>query len=162
MIRYANYMEAEQVAERTERNALGAGRVAAWIARQVEMSLAESDLSLSQYRVLGLLGEGMSLPSSMADRLDVRRPSITAVVDGLVNRGFVVRSHAEDDRRQVTHGITAQGRAVLKAADDAVDARLASIAGHLDDEAESAQAMHDLALWGKALINVRHAKLAAR
>jgi long-chain acyl-CoA synthetase len=152
-------MEAEQVAERS---ALGAGRIAAWIARQVEMSLAESDLSLSQYRVLGLLGEGMSLPSSMADRLDVRRPSITAVVDGLVSRGFVVRSHAEDDRRQVTHGITEQGRAVLQAADEAVDARIAGIAAYLDDEAESAQAMHDLALWGKALINVRHAKLAAR
>jgi len=150
-------VETERVAERPS---LRAGRIAAWIARQVEVGLGESDLSLSQYRVLGLLAEGMALPSSMADRLDVRRPSISAVVDGLVSKGFVVRTHDEGDRRQVTHGITDEGRDVLATADRSVETRLASIAAYLDDDAEANQAMGDLSLWGKALSNWRRAKAA--
>jgi long-chain acyl-CoA synthetase len=153
----------EQAPERgPERPPATAGRIAAWIARQVEVGLSESDLSLPQYRVLGLLAEGNALPSSMAHRLDVARPSITAVVDGLVGRGLVVRTHAEDDRRQVTHGITPDGRALLGAADNAVTDRLASIASCLDDESEAERAMADLALWGKALISFRREKAAAR
>jgi len=146
----------------TEPTVLDAGRIAAWISRQVEVGLTEGDLSLPQYRVLGLLGEGMALPSSMADRLDVRRPSITAVVDGLVSRGYVVRTHDADDRRQVTHGITAQGRTALRNADRSVDARLGSIISYLGDDAEISEAFRGLALWGKALSNWRRSKVAAR
>jgi len=150
----------EQVADRAP--ALGVGRIAAWIARQVEVGLSESDLSLPQYRVLGLLAEGMTLPSSMADRLDVRRPSITAVVDGLVTRGYVVRTHDEDDRRQVTHAITGEGRRVLSAADRSVGDRLGTIASCLDDPGEADDALGNLALWGKALSRWRAQKVAAR
>lgn len=157
MVRYTNYVEIEQVAERP---LLGPGRVAAWIARQVEVGLSESDLSLPQYRLLGLLAEGMTLPSSMADRLDVRRPSVTAVVDVLVSKGFVVRTHGKDDRRQVTHAITEEGREVLAAADKAVEARLGSIAAHLEADGEADAAMRALSLWGRALVNWRRAKAA--
>ena len=94
-------------------------------------ALAESDLSLPQFRVLHLLADGIALPSSMADTLDVRRPSITAVVDGLVARALVVREHDAEDRRRVTHSITKEGRHVLEAADRAVEERLCSIAGTL-------------------------------
>lgn len=164
MIRYANYVPAEQLAaeEPAEPFVLEAGRIAAWISRQVEVGLSENDLSLSQYRVLGLLGEGMSLPSSMADRLDVRRPSITAVVDGLVSRGYVLRTHEADDRRQVAHVITIAGRTVLDAANRSVDTRLRSIVQYLDDSAEISEALRGLALWGKALSNWRRAKIASR
>ena len=136
--------------------------MAAWMARQVEVGLSESDLSLPQYRVLGLLAEGMTLPSSMADRLDVRRPSITAVVDGLVTRGYVVRTHDEDDRRQITHAITAEGLRVLTAADEAVGERLSTIASCLEDPEDAAGALSSLAIWGKALSRWRTQKAAAR
>jgi DNA-binding MarR family transcriptional regulator len=151
-------VEVEQVVELP---VLGTGRIAAWIARQVEVGLVESDLSLSQYRVLGLLAEGMALPSSMADRLDVRRPSITAVVDVLVSKGFVIRTHDEDDRRQVTHGITDEGRQVLAAADRSVETRLESIAAFLDDGPDAEKAIHNLSLWGQALVNWRRARAAS-
>jgi long-chain acyl-CoA synthetase len=136
------------------------GRVAAWLARQVELALAESDLSLPQYRVLGLLDEGTSVPSSLADRLAVRRPSITAVVDGLVARGLVTRTHADDDRRRVAHVITPSGQKSLRAADVAVEARLDEIAGSLDDDDLAQQALGDLRLWGRAL-GAWHAKKVA-
>ena len=68
------------------------GRTAAWLAKQVELSLAEVDLSLSQYRILGLLDEGSAVSSALAERLAVRPPSVTAVIDGLVTRGLVART----------------------------------------------------------------------
>lgn len=155
-VRYTKYVTNERGGGEGEREEPLTGRIAAWIARQVEMGLVDSDLSLPQYRVLGLLAEGNALPSSMADRLDVRRPSITAVVDGLVARALVVRTPAEDDRRQVTHGITSEGRRVLRAADQAVNERLASIAGCLDSATEADQCLENIALWGKALVSWRN------
>ncbi|MGO9198283.1 MAG: MarR family winged helix-turn-helix transcriptional regulator [Acidimicrobiales bacterium] len=137
---------------------LSIARIAAWLARQAELALAESDLSLPQFRVLHLLADGIALPSSMADTLDVRRPSITAVVDGLVARALVVREHDAEDRRRVTHSITKEGRHVLEAADRAVEERLCSIAGTLEDEDLAARAIDGLARWGPALIEWRNQK----
>ncbi|MHB8244748.1 MAG: MarR family winged helix-turn-helix transcriptional regulator [Acidimicrobiales bacterium] len=117
-----------------------------------------SDLSLSQYRVLGLLAEGIALPSSMADSLDVRRPSITAVVDGLVARRLVIREHDEKDRRKVTHSITIEGRSALGAADRCVGERLTSIAAMLGQHDLMTGALDGLGRWGPALIAWRDQK----
>src|SRR5579875_2609967 len=93
------------------------GRTAAWLAKQVEIGLAEVDLSLPQYRVLGLLDESSAVSSDLADRLDVRPPTVTAVVDGLVTRGLVERRPVEGDRRRVAHALTDAGRRLLLAGD---------------------------------------------
>ncbi|MHB1988726.1 MAG: MarR family winged helix-turn-helix transcriptional regulator [Acidimicrobiales bacterium] len=131
-------------------------RVTAWLARQAELALTESDLSLPQYRVLSLLAEGIALPSSMADTLDVRRPSITAVVDGLVSRGLVVREHDSEDRRQVAHSITKAGRRAVLVADRTVEERLQTIADSLGNEQLAQNAVNGLARWGPALIEWRN------
>ncbi len=124
--------------------------------------MAENELSLPQYRVLNLLAQGIALPSSMADSLDVRRPSITAVVDGLVARGLVVREPDENDRRRVTHCITEAGCQALDTAENLVDLRLRAILGALDDEEAAATAADGLARWGPALIAWRAKKHAER
>lgn len=141
----------ERVAESAAGEGLAPARVAAFLARQAELALAESDLSLPQYRVLALLADGIALPSSMADSLNVRRPSITAVVDGLVARQLVVRRHDEEDRRKVTHSITRAGRRTLQAADEAVDARLNAIASSLEDPGAASSLLAGLSAWGPAL-----------
>jgi long-chain acyl-CoA synthetase len=126
------------------------GRVAAWLSKRVEVALATVDLTLPQYRVLGILAEGSSAASGLADRLAVRRPSITAIVDGLVARGLVDRRQEDSDRRRVALRLTDEGGRTLAEADDAVDAYLASIAGHLPSK-EEAMALRSLELWGRAL-----------
>jgi long-chain acyl-CoA synthetase len=135
--------------------ALGApaaiGRTAAWLAKQVELALVSADLSLPQYRILGLLTEGSAVSSALAERLAVRPPSITAVVDGLVSRGLVERRHAEDDRRRVAHVLTAKGEKLLTTANEAVDSRLAGIAGSLESAELTARALEGLALWRDAM-----------
>jgi long-chain acyl-CoA synthetase len=100
------------------------GRTIARLARQVERAVTTVDLTLSQYRVLGILGEGREAASALADKLAVSRPSVTGVVDGLVARGLVSRGQADGDRRRVDIDLTDAGRVLLAAADAAVDERL--------------------------------------
>ena len=141
MIRYPNSVAIEQ----------SVGRTAAWLAKQVELALVSVDLSLPQYRILGLLTEGSSMSSALAERLAVRPPSITAVVDGLVGRGLVGRRHAEDDRRRVDLVLTPKGQKLLAGANQAVDARLAEIAGSLESAELTRRALEGLALWREAM-----------
>ena len=110
-------------------------RVLARLARQVEHALADLELSLAQYRLLAYLAKGDEAASRLADKLAVSRPSVTALVDGLVKRGFVERHAREDDRRRIDHVLTPAGRAALDAADDAANAKLADLAQRLPGDA---------------------------
>jgi DNA-binding MarR family transcriptional regulator len=136
------------------------GRVAAWLSKRVEVALAEVDLTLPQYRVLSILAEGSAAASGLAERLAVRRPSITALIDGLEARGFVDRRQEDTDRRRVALRLTDAGARIIAEADHTVDRYLASIAGHLPDKDE-AMALRSLELWGQALAQDRLARLAA-
>ncbi len=131
--------------------ASGLGRTAAWLAKQVEIGLAEVDLSLPQYRVLGLLDERSAISSDLAERLAVRPPSVTAIVDGLVARSLVERRTVESDRRRVDHVLTVEGRCILARADTAVEARLDAIAGCLNDPDDAGLALDGLVAWRRAL-----------
>jgi DNA-binding MarR family transcriptional regulator len=130
------------------------GRVAAWLSKRVEVALAQVELTLPQYRVLGILAEGTAAASGLADRLAVRRPSITALIDGLVARGFVDRRQEDADRRRVELRLTADGISTLARADAAVDDYLVAIAGHLPDKDE-AMALRSLELWARAMVESR-------
>jgi len=139
-----------------------AGRTAAWLAKQVELGVAEADLSVPQYRLLSMLDAGPAMPSALADRLAVRPPSVTSVVDGLVARGLVDRHPAEDDRRRVAHTLTGDGRRTLAAADRAVDARLRRLASALDDPGDEQAALDGLGLWQRAMLASLATRAAAR
>jgi len=132
------------------------GRVAAWLSKRVEVALGTVDLTVPQFRVLGILAEGSSAASGLADRLAVRRPSITALVDGLVARGLVDRRQEDSDRRRVELRLTKDGERILAEADRAVDEYLVSIAGHLPAKDE-AMALRSLELWGRAMVAHREA-----
>src|SRR5690348_4259765 len=110
----------------------GTGRAVSWLARQVELVLAECDLTLAQYRLLALLEERPEVASVLADKLTVSRPSVTTVVDGLEARGLVERSHDTADRRRVNHLLTDEGRKVLHQADDAIEHGVQAVVDQLD------------------------------
>jgi long-chain acyl-CoA synthetase len=137
------------------------GRAAAWLAKQAELALGTVELSLPQYRVLGILAEGDSIPSALAERLTVRRPTVTAVVDGLELRGLVQRTPGDVDKRRVTHTLTAKGQQLLAKANAAVDARLTDIASSLADPDRTDQALASLELWRHAM-RAYHGARAAR
>lgn len=137
------------------------GRTAAWLAKQVEIGLAAVDLSLPQYRVLGLLDESSAVSSDLADRLDVRPPTVTAVVDGLVGRGLVERRPVEGDRRRVSHALTPEGRRLLLAGDAAVFERLRATAESLSSARDRRLAFDGLEAWRHALLAAHLARRAS-
>ena len=146
----------DDTAARASEPAVTAARAAARLARQVTVPLADRDLSLPQYRVLAFLAEGGAAPSDLAGKLAVSRPSVTALMDGLVNRGLVERHRDPDDGRRAHHMLTGAGRAELDAADQVVAQRLIELARHLTDE-ESKVAIRGLELISKAIRSHREA-----
>ena len=122
-------------------------RVLARLTRVVESALGDDDLSLSQYRLLAFLSQGDWAASALADRLQVSRPSITGLVDGLVKRGLVERRPSPDDRRRIDHVLTAAGRAALRNADERADTRLRNVLAEVpadvaDDVLDSLTRLH--------------------
>jgi len=139
----------------------GAGRTVARLAKALERALGPLDLSLPQYRVLALLGDGSTAASVLARQLAVSPPSVTALIDGLVARGLVERESDPEDRRRLTLLLTKAGRRALIDADAAAEARLAEIAGYLDDdEHEQEQVAASLAGWGRALDRSREERVS--
>jgi DNA-binding MarR family transcriptional regulator len=91
------------------------------------------ELSLSQYRVLGLLSSGHERAGELAGRLAVTKPTLTALVDGLVDRGYVTRETPGRDRRAVRVSITPAGRAAAESAGRGFRAVLDDVLGHCAD-----------------------------
>ena len=94
---------------------------------------ATTELSLSQYRVLGLLASGHERAGDLAARLAVTKPTLTALVDGLVERGFVIRETQAGDRRAVRVAITDAGRAAADSAGRGFRTVLDEVLGHCAD-----------------------------
>jgi long-chain acyl-CoA synthetase len=127
-----------------------ATRAAARLSKLVENALDEVGLSLPQYRLMVLLADGSAVATALARRLTVTRPSITALADGLVERGFVTRVPDARDRRCVTHSLTPAGHTALGHGDHAVRAHLETTVAHLPAR-QRRTAIDGLALWLTAL-----------
>ncbi len=74
-------------------------------------------LSVPQFRTLLFISrnKGASL-SEVAEHIGLTMPSMSALVDGLVTRDFVVRRTHEEDRRRMTLMLTGRGETTLRAA----------------------------------------------
>lgn len=86
------------------------------------------DLSVPQFRVLTYLKRrpGSSL-SEVAEHIGLTAPSMSKLIDGLVERRLVNRQDASDDRRRVHLVLTEKGITLLEAAYDETHARLAEM-----------------------------------
>ena len=129
----------------------GTGRVIAWLSRRVETALNELDVSLPQYRVLMLLESEPEGASVVADELAVTRPTVTALIDGLVARGLVDRTADASDRRRVCLRLTSEGKRVLVHADAAVEERMSAMLDALDSAAAKQAAVGGMEAWREAL-----------
>lgn len=117
------------------------------LARVFEHRLSDESMSLPQFRLLSFLSEGEWAASVLAEWLEVSRPSVTALVDGLVERGWVERRESPDDRRRVLHQITDVGRRELAAASDALVGALDDLFVHLapDERARADEGLDAIA-----------------
>ena len=130
-------------------------RTLARLARMLERGAGE--LSLPQYRVLAMVDEGGERASHLAERLAVAKPTVTAVVDGLVDRGFLKRTADCDDRRATRITLTSAGRRALYDAEAAMSTRLQEVLSHVDNPADVEAALQQLTI---ALERARAERLA--
>jgi len=116
-------------------------------ARLLERALDE--MTLPQFRVLSLVASSPERAGRIATLAGVSRPSLTGVLDGLTQRGWVRRVEVHGDRRGVSLEITDEGRAALDRAQGATGARLADVLELLDAD-ERRAVLDGLAVLGRA------------
>jgi DNA-binding MarR family transcriptional regulator len=121
-----------------------AARALTLAARALERAAAARDLTLAQFRVLVLVAAGDERSSLLAERLAVAKPTITAVVDGLVERGFVAREAVAGDRRSIRVALTPAGVAALHTAEQEMSETLARIFEHARERDALLGALLDL------------------
>jgi DNA-binding MarR family transcriptional regulator len=127
------------------------GRAAHRVDRRVEQALGPDGPTLEQWRVLSLLADGTGHPmTEVAAHARVPAPTLTKIVDRLVDRALVYRRADETDRRRVLVFLSDQGRVLhagLAPGVAAVDAELAAALGadaaRLRELLDRAQALLD-------------------
>jgi len=135
---------------------LAAVRVLAHLHRMLES--AEAGLTIPQYRMLAVLSEGGERSARVAQKLAVRKPTLTALADGLIAAGYAERESEPGDRRIVRLTLTDAGRAALARADEAYMARLAPVLAELR---EPDRLVGDLLEVGEVLAARVRARVAA-
>lgn len=109
-------------------------RAQRFMSQQLDAVFAGVGLSLVQHVALQLIDEeSANGPSDIANTLCFDTGSATRLVDQLADKGLVVRKRISADRRQVSLALTAQGRAVSKAARAASAGYVKSLLTDFDD-----------------------------
>jgi DNA-binding MarR family transcriptional regulator len=85
---------------------------------------AAGDLTLAQYRVLAFVAAGTERSSLVAEGLALAKPTVTAAVDGLVERKLLTREAVAGDRRSLRLAVTVAGAAALHTAERSMGERL--------------------------------------
>lgn len=106
-------------------------RVLARLSRILEN--ADSGVTVPQYRMLCALSEGGERSARLARRLAIRKPTATALADGLVAAGYATRGGDADDRRVVRLELTPHGVEAVAKADTAYQLALAPLLEKLKD-----------------------------
>jgi DNA-binding MarR family transcriptional regulator len=92
------------------------------------------DITMAQAKVLYLIRATGSLPmSELVARLGVTVPTVTGIVDRLVERDLVVRRGTPDDRRRVLIEITPAGVELIDAMRDMSAGQLLGLLAVMDD-----------------------------
>jgi DNA-binding MarR family transcriptional regulator len=74
---------------------------------------ASGELSLAHYRVLAAIASGDERASRVANRLAIGKPTVSAAVETLAQRGLLLRSTVDGDQRVAVLHLTTEGQAVL-------------------------------------------------
>jgi DNA-binding MarR family transcriptional regulator len=120
---------------------------------------ASGELSLAHYRVLSAVAAGDERASRVADRLSVGKPTVSAAVDSLVQRGLLVRTEVEGDHRMTALHVTAEGRALLSRVEAEMVHRIEDLCARTPD---GNQLMESLVWLGAAIDQVQAQRAAER
>jgi DNA-binding MarR family transcriptional regulator len=111
---------------------------------------ASDELNPAHYRVLAAVASGERRASRVADRLALGKPTVSAAVAALAERGLLSRGDDASDRRAGALALTGDGVAVLARVEEARIERLEQVC-----ELVPAGALEALAGLGTAIDEVR-------
>ncbi|MDQ6693201.1 MAG: MarR family transcriptional regulator [Chloroflexota bacterium] len=103
-------------------------------ARSTEIPGLEKELGDSQALVLLSLRVGSQLTSELARRYNVTNPTMTRVIDGLVDKGYVERRHDVEDRRCIILQLTPAGEEQARRIKEAFQASMTRFLSPLTEE----------------------------
>jgi DNA-binding MarR family transcriptional regulator len=108
------------------------------IVRELRLASREAEQRVgvhgAQLHALRQLGDTPATSlTELAERTHTDISSVSVVVSRLVEQGLVARKSADDDRRRLSLGLTARGRALLRRAPETGTSRLLRAATHLSD-----------------------------
>jgi DNA-binding MarR family transcriptional regulator len=118
-------------------------RTLARLARVLERSCGE--ITLPQYRLLAMISEGSERATALAGKLALAKPSVSAMVDALVERNLVTRARVDGDRRAIRLQLTPAGLAALRSAEATMAENLQPLLDRCDDAALVDTALAQLA-----------------
>jgi len=106
----------------TDKHAAYMGLVMMWLSDNMldvmDLDLSRYNITESKFDLLLLLtlheGKELITPSAIADRLGIRRASVTALLDWLERRKWIAREPSAVDRRMVHVSITPEGRSLVE------------------------------------------------
>lgn len=96
-----------------------------WLARVIERTPAP--LTTAQFRMMRRAAAGGERAARLAERLAVRKPTLTAIADGLVAAGMLIREADSTDRRGVRLQLTEEGRTALAETEEIYATRFAEL-----------------------------------
>jgi DNA-binding MarR family transcriptional regulator len=102
---------------------------------------ASSEVSLAHYRVLAAIASGDERGSRIAARLAIGKPTVSAAVESLCQRGLLVREGIEADQRVAALRLTAEGKALLERVEDEMVIRIDDLCARTPDGAQLMQSL---------------------
>src|SRR5215470_8356263 len=130
----------------TEPNAVEAVRALARASRILER--ASGELNLAHYRVLSAVASGDERASRVADRLALGKPTVSAAVESLCQRGLLDRTTTQADQRVAVLRVTDAGRTLLDSVETEMVGRLRALA----DRTPNGDQLIDSLVWlGRAI-----------
>jgi DNA-binding MarR family transcriptional regulator len=132
-----------------EQRAREAVRALARASRVLER--ASSEVSLAHYRVLSAIASGDQRGSRIAARLAVGKPTVSAAVETLCQRGLLIREGVEGDQRVAALRLTTDGQALLERVEGEMIVRFDDLCARTPD---GVQLMQSLIWLGAAIDEV--------
>jgi DNA-binding MarR family transcriptional regulator len=141
----------------TEPNAVEAVRALARASRILERISGE--LNLAHYRVLSAIASGDERASRVAARLAIGKPTVSAAVDSLCQRGLLTRTGADTDQRVAVLRLTDAGRTLLEGVEAEMVSRIEDLAARTPN---GDQLIESLVWLGRAIDESVAERVAAR
>jgi len=116
---------------------------------------SSDELSLAHYRILSAVASGDERASRVAHRLSLGKPTVSAAVEALTQRGLMARSDVKGDQRGTTLSLTEDGKALLARVEADMIGRLDQVSERMPDSDELLSALVNL---GAAIDELRAEK----